>query len=195
MKDKFLLLIASIFLLGLFSCTSTPNSAYKAREASELASGVRHDSLFLGIYLGMSNDDFYNHCWKLNKSGVIMEGAGNTTVHYKLPDFNYPASMEFYPGFDKGVISAMPVTFAYDAWSPWNKHLFADKLILEVIDLMEKWYGEGFIEIENPNPIGSNAWVKVDGNRRISVYYVQDDKVKVDIVDLIAMKESEAKQK
>lgn len=192
MKDKFLLLIIPVLVLALFSCTSSSNSEYKQREEKELASGVRYDSLFLGIYLGMSSEDFYDHCWKLNKSGVIMEGTGNTTVHYDISDFEYPASMEFYPSFDQGVVSAMPITFAYDSWSPWNKHLFADKLILEVLDLMRTWYGDGFMEIENPNPLGSNAWVKVDGNRRISVYYVHDDKVKVDIVDLIAMKASEA---
>jgi len=147
------------------------------------------------MYLGMSSDDFYARCWKLNKQGLIMEGRGNTSVHYKIQDFDYPASMEFYPNFENGVISAMPVVFAYDSWSPWNKHLFADKLILEVLKLMEEWYGPGFFEIENPNPIGSNAWVKVDGNRRISVYYVDDSKVKVDFVDLLAIKTLETKKK
>ncbi len=195
MKEKLFVLFFTLSLAMLGSCGSTTSSEYKKMEEKELASGVREDSLFLGIYLGMTSQDFYDHCWKLNKQGVIMEGTGNTTVHYDIEEFKYPASMEFYPAFDQGLISAMPISFTYDAWSPWNKHLFSDKLIVEVLDLMKQWYGDGFIEIPNPNPIGSNAWVKVDGNRRISVYYVDDTKVKVDIVDLIAMKESEAARK
>jgi len=154
-------------------------------EARELASGERFDSLFFGFYLGMPSEDFYSRCWQLNKQGLIREGSSNTTVHYDVQNFAYPAGMDFYPGFHDGHIAEMPLAFKYDAWAPWNRHLTADSLKIEVIDLMEEWFGDGFIEIRNPNKGGSNAFVKVDGNRRISIYNQLDEAVKVDIVDLV----------
>jgi len=184
-----------ILLIIQLGCNNSASSEYNKMEERELASGVRQDSLFLGLYLGMTSKDFYDHCWELNKKGTIREGASNTTAHYPIKDFRSPAGMDFYPKFEKGIITAMPLTFAYDGWSPWNKHLFAEHLILEVKSLMEKWYGTGFVEIKNPNPTGSNAWVKVDGNRRISIYYIDDSKVSADIVDLIALKASEDSKK
>ena len=154
-------------------------------EERELASGVRYDSLFFGFQLGMPADSFYASCWKLNKQGLIHEGASNTAVHYDLPNFKHPAGMDFYPGFHEGQIAEMPLLFAYDSWAPWNKDLTADSLKMEVLPLMEEWFGEGFLEIKNPKPSGSSAYVKVDGNRRISIYNKLDQAVKVDIVDLI----------
>lgn len=195
MNKTYIIIFILAVLGSQIACNNSASSEYKKMEERELASGVRQDSLFLGLYLGMSSKDFYDHCWKMNKQGIIREGATNTTVLYPISDFSEQASMEFYPRFEGGKITAMPLTFAYNGWSPWNKHLFAEHLILEVKSLMEKWYGEGFVEIENPNPIGSNAWVKVDGNRRISIYYVDDSKVSADIVDLIALKASEDAKK
>ncbi len=184
-----------IFLFSaaiFFSCSKT--SEYHQMVERELASGLRQDSLFFGIYLGMSSKDFYAHCWNLNKTGLIRQGATNTSVYYEVKDFEYPASMDFYPNFIQDKIVEMPVLFAYDSWAPWNKHLSAENLKAEVLKLMEEWYGSGFIEIENPNKIGTagNAFVKVDGNRRISIYNMDDSKVRVDFVDLLAKKEMEA---
>ena len=103
--------------------------------------------------------------------------------------------MDFYPKFYEDKIIEMPVTFSYRAWSPWNKDLFADSLKFEVLDLMREWYGSGFLEIKNPKNPGSSAFVKVDGNRRISIYNLDDSKVQVDIVDLRLLKSLEKNQK
>ncbi|MEM6803247.1 MAG: hypothetical protein AAF696_17705 [Bacteroidota bacterium] len=187
-----LIIFSTLFLI--YSCKSTPEQAYRAHEAKELASGVRYDSLFLGLSLGMSMDEFYDRCWQMNKQGLIMEGANNTTVRYEIQEFQHPANMEFYPSSENGKVTAMPITFMYNGWSPWNKQLQADQLISEVIELMESWYGEGFTEIENPTLVGSNAFLKVNGNRRITVYYVDESKVKVDIVDLTALEKHAAKK-
>jgi len=86
----------------------------------------------------------------------------------------------------------MPLIFTYEAWSPWNKHLFADSLKLEVIDLMHQWYGEGFMEVPNPNKNGASAFVKIDDNRRVSIYAPDESKVVVDIVDLRLKKSLES---
>ena len=184
-----ILLVSSIFVL---SCEQ--KSDYHRMVERELASGVRQDSLFFGLYLGMTSKDFYTHCWELNKQGLIRQGASNTSVYYRIDDFKYPAGMDFYPVFYKDKIVSMPIMFTYDGWAPWNRRLFAEHLKKEVLVLMEEWYGPGFLEIENPDPIGlrGNAFVKVDGNRRISVYNLDDTIVRVDIVDLLAKREMEA---
>lgn len=183
------LLLSSV---TFFSCEQ--KSDYHRMVERELASGVRHDSLFFGLYLGMTSREFYTHCWELNKRGLIRQGAANTSVYYQIKDFKYPAGMDFYPNFYKDKIVSMPIMFAYDSWAPWNRHLFAENLKKEVLTLMEKWYGPGFLEIKNPDPVGlgGNAFVKVDGNRRISIYNLDDAGVRVDIVDLPAQREMEA---
>ena len=99
--------------------------------------------------------------------------------------------MDFYPAFYEDRIYEMPAVFTYDGWSPWVKGQHADSLKIEVLDLMEEWFGTGFIEIENPNYNVGNAFVKVDGNRRISIYNVDESKVYVDFVDLLVLKEVE----
>lgn len=153
----------------------------------EMASGIRQDSLFFGFYFGMPSKDFYKHCFALNKKGWLRQGATNQTVFAKVTELDYPASMDFYPTFLEDKIAGMPVTFAYDSWAPWNKHLSADSLKVNVVGLMEKWYGPGFIRVKNPNKYAGSrgdAFVKVDGNRRISIYNLDDTKVQVDFIDL-----------
>jgi hypothetical protein len=59
----------AILLIGLASCGSSDIREYEKLVDKELASNKRYDSIFLGIYLGMTNKDFYQHCWDLNKQG------------------------------------------------------------------------------------------------------------------------------
>lgn len=179
----------SIAVILTISCKKS--TEYYAMENRELARSERYDSLFFGLYLGMSSKDFYTHCWDLNKKGLIRQGASNTTAYYELPDFKHPAGMDFYPRFHEDKIIEMPVIFSYKAWSPWNKQLQADSLKSEVLDLMIRWYGDGFLEIKNPKDDRKTAYVKIDGNRRVSVYNLDDSKVQVDIVDLRLLKSLE----
>lgn len=174
----------------LWNCSS-PTDEYKRLVRKELASGERYDSLFLGTYLGMDSKDFYKHCWELNHQGLIKEGPGNTTVQYYLPDQEHAIRMLFYPKFYNNVIYEVPVEFTYDAWAPWNKEFFSDKLLVEVIKVLESWYGKGFMEIEYPER--GSVWVKVDGNRRISVWCQDDQKVKALFTDMI-VEESRKKE-
>ena len=182
----------SIAIILFSNCKKS--SAYYEMEARELSGNERFDSLFFGLYLGMTSKEFYTHCWDLNKTGIIRQGASNTTVYYEIPDFNSPAGMDFYPRFHEDKIIEMPLTFSYKAWSPWNRRLYADSLKIEVLNLMEEWYGNGFLEIKNPKNPGSSAFVKIDGNRRISIYNLDDSKVQVDISDLRLLKSLEKTQ-
>jgi hypothetical protein len=189
MNTVFKAILLFVCISSFFSCNR--RSEYHKMVIRELATGERYDTLFFDISLGMTSEDFYSHCWDLNREGLIRQGASNTTVYYQVKDFKYPAGMDFYPTFYEDRIYEMPAVFSYDGWAPWIKSQQADSLKIEVLDLMEEWFGTGFIEIENPNYNSGNAFVKVDGNRRISIYNVDESKVYVDFVDLLVLKEVE----
>lgn len=176
-----------IVIICLISCSEQPGQKYSRLVKSELSSGKRNDSLFLGMYLGMPSKQFYLHCWQLNKQGLITDGVNNSAVLYKLHDneLKYPASMNFYPAFNENGIYRMKSTFEYDGWAPWNKHLNSNHLLPDVISLLSKWFpgGNSFIELANKEK-GHKIYVKVDGNRRILVGINDDRIVNVEYSDL-----------
>ena len=131
----------------------------------------------------MSKKDFYVHCWELNKQGLVWQGSRNMTVMQELNSLKHPAIMDFYPNFHNDTIYEMPVTFTYKGWAPWNQHLSADSLQQDVVNLLERWYGDGFIELEHPQR--GVTFVKVDGNRRIIVWKDNDIDVKALYTDLL----------
>jgi len=158
-----------VLIAGLMIYGCSPRSKYERRLKQELASGVRYDSLFMGLYLGMPEKDFYMHCWMLNREGLIKQGTNNMTVEYELKDvLKYPVTMNYYPGFVHGEIFEMPVRFIYNGWTPWNKKLSSDNLELDVLKWYEKIYGDGFIKVKHPER--GTAYIKVDGNRRITIF-------------------------
>ncbi|MCK4700696.1 MAG: hypothetical protein KAT38_10190 [Bacteroidales bacterium] len=160
-------------IAGIMICGCSPRSKYERRLKQELASGVRYDSLFMGLYLGMSKQDFYTHCWILNREGLIKQSSNNTMVEYEVKDeLEYPATMNYYPEFVQGKIFEMPVRFIYNGWTPWNKKLSSDNLELEVLKLYEKIYGEGFIKVKHPKR--GMAYIRIDGNRRITIFKEDD---------------------
>lgn len=166
---KFLFII-TIGLGGIILLSNCSKKAkYESMVKEGLESGVRHDTLFLGLYLGMSSEDFYKKCWELNKEGLIQQGSGNTSVLYEIVDeFKAEVEANFYPTFVDEKIYEMPVKFKYDAWAPWNKQFSGDSLQVELLDVFKRWYGSGFIEVNHAKR--GPAFVKVDGNRRISIY-------------------------
>lgn len=134
----------------------------------------------------MSSKEFYAHCWNLNKQGVITDGEMNTAVKYKLNDqLKYAGSINFYPDFYEDKIAKMRVKFSYDGWAPWNKHLFADSLMPDVLNLCKRWYPNGneFITINDTGR--GTIHVKVDGNRRIIIGKYDERVVMVDYTDLL----------
>ena len=181
-----MILVAGIIVLS--SCT--PKARYERKLRQELSTGVRHDSLFMGLYLGMPARDFYLHCWELNRQGLIKQGQGNTTVEYRMDrELNYPATMNFYPTFHEGKIYEMPVKYNYRGWAPWNTKLSADSLLLDVLDLYKKDYGKGFINIAHPEK--GNAYIKIDGNRRIAIYKENDLNVWAVFTDMLVNEKKE----
>jgi len=177
-------ILFSVWLLPVFSCNSD-SRRYDKLVKNELSRGVRKDSLFMGMKLGMTSKEFYTHCWQMNKKGLFFAGPGNMTVSYKLDkELKYPASMNFFPDFRQGKIYKMKVIFSYDAFAPWNKNLFADSLQLDVLRLLKKWYKDkDFISMTDATR--GTILVQVDGNRRIIIGHSDDAHVKVDYTDLL----------
>lgn len=178
-------IIYLIIFIVLVVSSCSKKQQYEKMVERELASGVRHDTLFLNLSLGMTSEDFYKTCWEMNKQGLIRQGSGNTSVAYEMKeDLNFITDVNFYPTFFEDKIYEMPVQFKYKAWAPWNKQMQSDSLQLDVLRLFEEWYGKGFIEIA-PNA-QKKAYVKVDGNRRISIYkdHVEDGLVWALFTDL-----------
>ena len=70
---RLVMVVVATFLMG--GCS--PQYRYEQKLKRELASGVRHDSLFMGFSFGMSDKDFYALCWKLNREGVIRQSNSN----------------------------------------------------------------------------------------------------------------------
>ena len=161
--------VVAVILMG--GCS--PGSRYEKRLKKELASGLRYDSLFMGIHLGMSDKDFYTLCWELNREGVIKQSSSNTSVEYHPGEkMKHPSTMTFYPKFVDGKIVEMPVQFSYDGWAPWNKELSSGQLVEDIRTWYEEEYGKGFITITHP--VRGKAFTKIDGNRRITIYQEDD---------------------
>jgi hypothetical protein len=190
-------LVALFTLLIITGCTNDNFKQYRSLVAEEPASGKHADSLFAGIYLGMTSKDFYVHCWQLNKAGLFTDGENNHAVLYQLNngELKHNASMNFYPEFLNGRIYKLQATFNYDAWAPWNKSMMADSLQQDVLKLFAKWYpaGNPFLRIEDKER--GVIYVKVDGNRRILVGKYDDMRVKVDYTDLLTDQASNTKVK
>jgi len=76
----------------------------------------------------------------------------------------------------------------YDAWAPWNKNLFSDSLLNDVVGLYKKWYGNNnFIEMKDS--VKGTIFIKVDRNRRIIIGRYDDLHVKANYTDLLVDKE------
>jgi hypothetical protein len=176
------------FILCLVACKNEPKLSIQDIEKREMARGVRYDSLLLGLSLGMPAKEFYLRCWDLNKQGIIREGNTNMTVMYKLTEgLKYQAYLNFYPNFYNDKIYEMPYVISYVGWSPWRTDNQPESLQLDVVKLLEKWYGTGFIRVYDLKR--GLTFVKVDGNRRIKVMQKPEMYVEVIITDLIAEKE------
>jgi hypothetical protein len=183
------MVLATIAVLIVGGCS--PGKTYERRLKRELASGVRYDSLFMGISFEMTTKQFYEHCWILNKDSLVKQGTTNMSVEYEIKnELKHPATMNFYPVFAEDKIVEMPVRFIYNGWSPWNKELSASNLALDVKRWYEGIYGNGFITVTHP--MKGVAYVKIDGNRRITIYNENDLHVWAIFTDMLSQVEKDS---
>ncbi|MBK5278922.1 MAG: hypothetical protein JJE09_08675 [Bacteroidia bacterium] len=146
------------------------------------------DSLFLGISMGMDKKAFYDYCWEMNKQKVFMHGPTNQSVEYMLAtQLNHPVSMEFYPNFYNEKIYEMPVLYSYEGWAPWNKEYSSDTLLLNLLPVYKKWYGEDFQKLEHP--VQGTVYYQMKGKRRINLFIRDDQYVQAVFTDLKVEKE------
>jgi hypothetical protein len=158
----------------------------------ELESGVRNDSLFLGLKFGMTMQEFYDHCWGLNKQGIVKEGPKNMSVEYIFKDsLNNPIAFNFYPhhrGKMDEKIDQFNTSFYYYAWA-LNKHLYSDKLIKMLVPVLMEWYGGN--EPFEVTISGKKHIYKIDGNRMIDLFIFNESTVVATYTDLSCEKLSE----
>jgi hypothetical protein len=186
---KMLKIIFLFLFVGtvITSCNNSGSAQYEQAVKRELASGKRVDTVFFGLYFGMTSKQFFTYCWQMSKQGVFTDGVNNQYVLYKLNnnELKHPASMNFYPDFQNDKIFRMRVLYQYDAWAPWNKQQYSDSLLQDVVHLYEKQYQKTNPFITITDKKRGTIYVKVDGNRRITIGRYNDAVVKADITDLV----------
>jgi len=177
-----------LLLILLVGCSE---SKYSKLVKTEMAKNIVNDSLLFEMKFGQTRQEFYDQCWKLNNQKIIKQGSNNNFVQYYLPQKEGDSSinsikMLFYGIFDKEkIMRGMDMRFSYNAWSLWNESTHSDKLITVVKDTLQSWYpGNGFIEVTMKRS-KKDIFVKVDGNRRIIIEPLINNKdVDVRIDDL-----------
>lgn len=185
---RFLKFSSNGILLSLF-LTSCFQSDYTRLVKKELASGIRKDSIILGLELGDSREEFYAKCTDLNKQQLITQGtSGFSVLHFFKDSLVHQKSTEikllFSPIFDKGdTLAGMDLDYSYVDWAPWNKSMQSDSLEIKLIRLLELQYkGNPFMEVKSKEvPLK----VKVDGNRRLILVKKNDHIVSVKVQDIL----------
>lgn len=167
--------------LGMWACQN--KSEYHKLVDKELATGERHDSIFMGFHLGMPEKIFYDSCTALNKRRLVYQGSKDVTVNFKMDILGKEVDVHFFPNFHEHKIYEMEVSYNYYGWSPFHKEMNSEKLLYRLLAIYEKTYGGGFLEIKSSQD--RVAYVKVDGNRRISIYVKDDQTVRVIFTDLL----------
>lgn len=159
----------SFVLLG---CNQSNEAKYKHFEKMELAKGMRYDSLFKGLYLKMPFKEFRTYSFDMNIKGKFKQGGQKSPnwVQSELNEMSYPATLTFYPQFKKDSINEMNAAIYYEN-ATFNDGIFeSDSLMLDVLNLLDTWYGGKTFKIKSPNFYKEDVYVKVNGNRRITVY-------------------------
>ena len=171
-------------LLWMGACN--PKNKYEEMVQAALSSNIRYDSLFFGLYFNMTPHAFFEHCFEMNQKGLFFQSPNGTEVQYTFEnEFQYPVIFNFFPNLKDSTIHELRGHLYYQHWTPYQKKYSADSLQREVVALFEKWYGDPFIKIPHPQALLGNIYVKIDGNRKISIYNNLDNrKVEVWFVDL-----------
>lgn len=165
--SKEIVLFVSAVVIIINSCN--PQNRLERVIQSELSSGARHDSLFLGLEFGITMQEFYQHCQELNSQGLVREGSKNMSVEYIFKDsLDQPIAFNFYADRSaNGPIHKYYTSFYYYAFA-LNRHLYADRLIEMLPAILMDWYGgnEPFMLRKK----GKEYVYKIDGNRVIELY-------------------------
>lgn len=164
------------YLIGLFSLlmitvSCSHNQSYEDVVKEELSKGVRYDSLFYNIHLGITYDDFTFYCFKNHLDGAFKPNAKGTAVALELTEgFSAPVQLEFFP---KNAQQYEPIKkftglVKYKDFSRYDKKYAIENLVKETLQFFEKGYGgREFITIPHENRLLKYNYIKIDGNRKI----------------------------
>lgn len=178
-----LIFISSLVFFSMLSCNDAKVGSSNYDESL--------DDIVLGIYFGMEQKDFLDHCWELNQEGKTGHGTiGNQVMYVDSLNFDPKVIINFYPKFEENVISEMPFQYNFHAWAPWNKNeLTQEKLYQQVIKFFEKKYNTTLEKKDAPN--GKYLHLKQLGPIMIRVFKDIDEmKVNADIRHLNYRKKS-----
>jgi hypothetical protein len=161
-----------LFIAGcILGCKESEEKKYIRYEREQLAAGIRHDSLFFGLYLGMPHKEFRTYCFDMNLKGKFKQGGKKSQfwVQAKVDEMQYPAEINFYPNFTNEKISEMNAAVYYDNPVFKDGIFNKDSLLHDVLGLLDKWYGGETFKIKSPVFYKEDLYVKVSGNRRITI--------------------------
>ena len=182
--------LAFIFL-GLFVFSGCQQKTEYQKEVEKaLNSGVRNDSLILGYTFGMSQEEFFEYSWDINKKGIVTNGAGAEILEY-VDSLRSPARRTFYPKFNQNKITQLPVVYRFEGWAPWNTHLFSDTLLVDVIADLEQTYGSFTLLADVQQDSVPDVFYNLSGNREIRVQIMDQSQVRVLFTDLSVINKGE----
>ena len=97
-------------------------------------------------------------------------GRKNTAwVESKLDEMRYPAAINFYPSFTNDTITEMNAAIYYDGAQFKDGVFESDSLMLDVLQLLDNWYGGKTFMVKSPVFYKNDVHVHLKGNCRITV--------------------------
>lgn len=184
--STFTIICTVLLLLGCLFGSCQKDLNYEEWVEQELADGARYDEVLLDYRLGMDTREFYEHGVELNQQGIVY---GMSQIVYPFDELPYPATMDIVGNFHEGLLYELFCTISYDDWTPGTPEYFTDRMIPELIEYFEELHGPGFRQIEHPEH-ERDAWIKIDGNRRISIYPLNELHVNIEYFDLTVSDEA-----
>ncbi|MBO0323733.1 hypothetical protein J0X14_15595 [Muricauda sp. CAU 1633] len=163
--------IIFIGMVCLASCKKSDAERYVAFEKEQLQKGVVQDSLFLGLYFGMSKKEFREYCFEKNIQKQFWQGGRKNTawVESKIEGMEYPAAINFYPSFTNDTITEMNASIYYNGATYKDGTFESDSLLLDVLQLMDHWYGGKTFKVKSPVFYKNDVHVHLKGNCRITI--------------------------
>ncbi|WP_421801345.1 hypothetical protein [Flagellimonas sp.] len=183
MQKEVLKIVAVTFLVLVFSCKgkedkNTPLKrhqeailAYHDLQERELATEVMADSVFYGVHLKMTSTNFFEHCQGMLEKGIFDGNYNNEVIVALDKGFKKKVKLVFYPKFNKPFIESVQARFSYMNSSVFNRKEEGSAVLMEELKkVLLQWYGGNpFIAIPPKNAFDRPIYVKIDGNREITL--------------------------
>jgi hypothetical protein len=182
-QKEVLKIVAVTFLVLVFSCKgkedkNTPLKrhqeailAYHDLQERELATEVMADSVFYGVHLKMTSTNFFEHCQGMLEKGIFDGNYNNEVIVALDKGFKKKVKLVFYPKFNKPFIESVQARFSYMNSSVFNRKEEGSAVLMEELKkVLLQWYGGNpFIAIPPKNAFDRPIYVKIDGNREITL--------------------------